>query len=64
MRTHLPSNENTAPGYAPIYHDTKNRIEALFGERDDKHWPAGEQTCSKCYSLTPSITGIPCGTLS
>jgi hypothetical protein len=46
MRKHLPSNEITAEGYAPIYHDTKARMEAIFGKRRTQHWPAGEQTCS------------------
>lgn len=55
MRGHLPSNEVTAEGYAPIYHDTKARLESVFGERDARHWPAGEQTCSDCYSVTPAL---------
>lgn len=56
MRKHVPSNENTAEGYSPIYYDTKNRIEDLFGKREEKYWPAGEQTCSRCYSLTPPVS--------
>ncbi len=55
IRTHVPSNENTAAGYAPIYHDTRSRMEQVFGTRSEKHWPAGEQTCSKCYSITPAV---------
>lgn len=55
MRQHLPSNEITAEGYAPIYHDTKSRMETVFGERKLSHWPEGEQTCSKCYSVTPAV---------
>lgn len=55
MRTHLPSNEVTDAGYAPIYHDTKDRLEAVFGPRSDQHWPAGERTCSKCYSVAPAV---------
>ena len=53
MRTHLPSNENTAEEYSPIYHNTKERFEKIFGERDEKLWPAKEQTCSGCYSVVP-----------
>jgi hypothetical protein len=56
MRGHLPSNEVTAEGYAPIYHDTKTRLEAVFGERSEQHWPAGEATCSKCYSVAPAVS--------
>ena len=56
MRTHVPSNENTAEGYAPIYHDTKSRLESVFGPRSEKVWPAGEQTCSKCYSVAPAVS--------
>lgn len=55
MRQHVPSNEITADGYAPIYHDTKGRMEKVFGERKLSHWPADEQTCSKCYSVTPAF---------
>ncbi len=55
MRQHVPSNEVTAEGYAPIYHDTKARIETLFGRKTDRHWPAHDQTCSKCYSVTPPV---------
>ncbi|WP_157878940.1 hypothetical protein [Streptomyces sp. CT34] len=55
MRTHVPSNEVTAEGYAPIYHDTRNRLEAVFGARDGQHWPDGEQTCSNCYSVAPAV---------
>ena len=55
MRKHVPSNENTAEGYSPIYHDTKSRIEKVFGERESRNWPAGEQTCSRCYSVTPAV---------
>lgn len=55
MRKHLPSNENTAEGYAPIYHDTRARMEAVFGERSQRHWPASDQTCSNCYSVTPAV---------
>lgn len=55
MRNHLPSNEVTAEGYAPIYHDTKKRLEAIFGPCDERVWPAGEQTCSNCYSVGPAI---------
>lgn len=58
MRGHLPSNEQTAEGYAPIYHDTRARLEEVFGARSDKHWPAGERTCSKCYSVTPAATKV------
>lgn len=58
MRNHVPSNELTAEGYAPIYHDTKERMEAVFGRRDEQVWPGGEQTCSKCYSVAPAI-GAP-----
>lgn len=54
MRTHVPSNEITSEGYAPIYHDTKARLESVFGARDERHWPAGERTCSKCYSVAPA----------
>jgi hypothetical protein len=56
MRQHVPSNEITAEGYAPVYHDTKRRMEDMFGERKASHWPANEQTCSKCYSVTPALT--------
>lgn len=56
MRGHVPSNEVTAAGYAPIYHETKTRLEGLFGPRSSQHWPAGEETCSNCYSVTPAIT--------
>ena len=55
MRGHLPSNENTAAGYSPIYHDTKARLEAIFGARNEQYWPAGEQTCSNCYSVAPAV---------
>ncbi|KZR75470.1 hypothetical protein PMIT1323_01761 [Prochlorococcus marinus str. MIT 1323] len=55
MRTHVPSNENTSEGYAPIYYATKARFESIFGKRDLKVWPAGEQTCSDCYSVTPAL---------
>lgn len=55
MRGHLPSNEVTAEGYSPIYHDTRARLEAVFGVRDEQHWPAGEQTCSNCYSVAPAV---------
>ncbi|MGH3851004.1 MAG: hypothetical protein ACRDRT_15130 [Pseudonocardiaceae bacterium] len=55
MRKHLPSNEITADSYAPIYHDTRDRLEAIFGTRNDQHWPAGEQTCSGCYSVAPAV---------
>jgi hypothetical protein len=56
MRAHLPPNEVTAKGYAPIYHDTKARLEAIFGTRNEQYWPTGEETCSKCYSVTPAVT--------
>jgi hypothetical protein len=56
MRAHVPSNEITAEGYAPIYHDTKLRMEQVFGPRDAAIWPEGEQTCSKCYSVVPALT--------
>jgi hypothetical protein len=56
MRTHVPSNEMTAEGYAPIYYDTKSRVEEVFGKRNAHFWPAGEQTCSKCYSITPPVS--------
>ena len=55
MRVHVPSNEITAEGYAPIYHSTKSRMEGVFGKRNDHFWPAHEQTCSKCYSITPAV---------
>lgn len=55
MRGHVPSNEITAEGYAPIYHQTKQRMTDVFGARSDQHWPSGEQTCSDCYSVTPPI---------
>lgn len=55
MRKHLPSNEITAEGYAPVYHDTKARLEEIFGARSKEYWPGGEQTCSGCYSVTPRI---------
>lgn len=55
MRSHLPSNEVTAEGYAPIYHDTRARMEKIFGERNTQFWPDGEQTCSGCYSVAPAI---------
>jgi hypothetical protein len=55
MRGHLPSNEVTAEGYAPVYHDTKTRLESVFGERDEQYWPTGEQTCSNCYSVAPAV---------
>lgn len=55
MRGHLPSNEVTAEGYSPIYHDTKARLEEIFGPRNEQHWPAGEQTCSNCYSVAPAV---------
>ncbi|MFJ6934677.1 hypothetical protein ACIQV2_15890 [Streptomyces globosus] len=55
MRGHVPSNEITAEGYAPIYHQTKERMASVFGVRDDRHWPSGEETCSDCYSVTPAI---------
>lgn len=50
-RPHLPSNELTAEGYAPIYHNTKSRMERVFGERPQEYWPIRELTCSSCYSL-------------
>ncbi|WP_405889722.1 hypothetical protein OG427_06620 [Streptomyces sp. NBC_00133] len=56
MRGHLPSNEVTAEAYSPIYHDTKSRMQTVFGARDARHWPSGEQTCSNCYSVTPPVT--------
>lgn len=56
MRGHVPSNEVTAAGYSPIYHDTKARMEEIFGARNEQHWPAGEQTCSNCYSVTPAVS--------
>lgn len=56
MRQHVPSNENTAEGYAPIYHDTKARLESIFGDKSARHWPAHDQTCSKCYSVTPPVS--------
>src|SRR5262245_39784273 len=59
MRGHLPSNEVTAEDYAPIYLDTKSRLEQVFGARDERHWPPGEQTCSRCYSVTPALAGLP-----
>ena len=55
VRGHLPSNDITAEGYSPIYHDTRVRLEQVFGVRNQQHWPAGEQTCSNCYSVTPAI---------
>ena len=55
MRGHVPSNEITAQGYAPIYHDTKTRIENVFGKRNSSFWPAHEQTCSNCYSVAPAV---------
>lgn len=55
MRTHVPSNEITAAGYAPIYHDTRARMEGVFGPRNEQYWPNNEQTCSKCYSVTPPV---------
>jgi hypothetical protein len=55
MRGHVPSNEVTAEGYSPIYHDTKKRMEEVFGERRFSFWPAREQTCSKCYSVAPAV---------
>lgn len=55
MRKHLPSNEITADGFAPIYHDTKVRLEAIFGTRNEQHWPADEQTCSNCFSVAPPV---------
>jgi hypothetical protein len=56
MRSHVPSTEVTAEGYAPIYHETRDRLEAIFGPRSEQVWPAGEATCSKCYSVAPAIT--------
>lgn len=55
MRIHVPSNENTDEAYAPIYHDTKDRMEAIFGPRSGQTWPKGERTCSKCYSVAPAV---------
>lgn len=55
MRGHLPSNEVTAEGYSPIYYDTRARMEATFGPRNEQYWPAGEQTCSNCYSVAPAV---------
>ena len=56
MRQHVPSNEITAEGYAPIYHDTRARMESVFGQRNVQYWPDGELTCSKCYSVTPPVS--------
>lgn len=54
-RSHLPSNELTAEGYAPIYHHTKERMEKIFGQRDEQLWPQRELTCSNCYSVMPPL---------
>ena len=59
MRGHVPSNEVTAAGYAPVYHDTKRRLESVFGARSPQMWPAGEQTCSNCYSVAPAVPDFP-----
>lgn len=56
MRKHVPSNEITGENYAPIYHDTRQRIEEVFGSRDRRFWRAGELTCSGCYSVSPAET--------
>jgi hypothetical protein len=61
MRGHVPSNETTAAGYAPIYHDTKRRLESVFGERSPRMWPAGEETCSNCYSVAPAVADAAVG---
>lgn len=55
MRGHVPSNEITAEGYAPIYHDTKRRLEEVFGDRPANFWPKTDQTCSNCYSVAPAV---------
>ena len=55
MRQHVPSNEVTAGHYAPIYHNTRDRMESVFGRRSERLWPDNEDTCSKCYSLTPAV---------
>lgn len=60
MRRHLPSNEQTGENYAPIYHDTKKRVEEVFGKRDPKLWPERERTCSGCYSVLPPENETSC----
>ena len=57
-RSHVPSNELTAEGYAPIYHDTKSRMESIFGKRPEAFWPIRDLTCSKCYSLVPELNAL------
>jgi len=57
MRPHVPSNENTGEKYAPVYYDTRERMESVFGKSEEKFWPANDrETCSKCYSLAPSLS--------
>lgn len=56
MRGHIASNENTAPGGVSVYHETRDRIGRVFGARNTRMWPEGEDTCSKCYSGTPPVT--------
>ncbi|MEU6208366.1 hypothetical protein ABZ891_00405 [Streptomyces sp. NPDC047023] len=55
MRGHIASNENTAPGGVSVYHATRDRMAEVFGPRDTRVWPSGEDTCSKCYSVTPPL---------
>lgn len=59
MRGHLPANENTAANFLPIYDDTRQRMATVFGPRPEAFWPATEETCSNCYSLTPALTPTP-----
>ncbi|WP_406186212.1 hypothetical protein [Streptomyces sp. NBC_01006] len=56
MRGHIASNENTGSAGASVYHQTRDRMDQVFGARDTRMWPSGEDTCSKCYSVTPAIT--------
>jgi hypothetical protein len=55
MRGHVPATEETGDAFAPVYKETKARIEAVFGARSDRFWPENDQTCSKCYSVAPAV---------
>lgn len=57
-RSHVPSNELTAEGYAPIYHNTKERMERVFGNRSAHFWNGRQRTCSGCYSVMPPLSDL------
>lgn len=58
MRAHLPANETDSQNYLPLYQETRRRMEDLFGARAVDTWPLTDDTCSKCYSVTPAV-GAP-----